>query len=381
LTKSALIFGAGKTGRGFAAQLAFLSGYEIILIDKDSRLIAELSTASQFDVEVLGNPEKNTTITIAAAYHIDDSNWHKHAIITNLIFTSVFGNNLESLGEALAPALQKRSQENHNSLLTIITCENVTDAAALLRRSVQKFLSDENKKWLSIFVGFSESIIFRTCLQPAPHQSPLTVLAQDFFELPCDADELKQALQIHGLKPLKHFHHQLRRKIYTYNCINAVITYLGAKKGYTQLAQAANDNDILITARKAAAESCDAQVAEFQFDPGEQKAWMDAAFAKFADTNIPDPIERNAADPQRKLGRDDRLLGPALLALKHNIHPQGLLDGIMACIDYKDTGNGHAIADLLKEKGVEEVLITIGGLSENEKLFELIKQRILTAHE
>ncbi len=104
---------------------------------------------------------------------------------------------------------------------------------------------------------------------------------------------------------------------------------------------------------------------------------MNAAFAKFADKNVPDPIERNAADPKRKLGRDDRLIGPALLALKHHIYPEGLLAGIMACFDYHDQKKNFTIADLILQKGPDFVLKEICGLSMEEELFMLIKEQII----
>ncbi|MEJ7829753.1 MAG: hypothetical protein WKF91_16205 [Segetibacter sp.] len=377
MNRTALIFGAGKTGRGFAAHLAFIGGYEIVLIDKNRQLVSDLKKTNQYDIEILDNKEKSCTINISGVYHIDDVSWHNEFVNTPLAFTSVFGNNLEELSTDLALALQKRYTINYNQLLTIITCENLTNAACFLKKMVLKSLDEEEEKWLSEKVGFSESIIFRTCLEAGIGQSPLTIRAQDFFELPCDSDAIKEKLHVHGLKPLKNFSNQLRRKIYTYNCINAVITYLGAKKGYTHLHEAGNDVEILAIARKAANETCLAQVAEFGFDPKEQEEWMNAAFAKFADKNIPDPIERNGADPDRKLSRDDRLIGPALLALKHAIYPEGLLAGIMVCFDYRDPKKNSAIANVIRNKGADFVLQEVCGLSFDEELFMLIKEQII----
>lgn len=376
MKETALIFGAGKTGRGFAAHLAFLGGYDIVLIDKNMQLIAELKQAGQYDIQVIDDERKSGTIKLSAAYHIDDIAWHDDLLLTGLIFTSVFGNNLPDLATKLAVALGKRHAANQEQPLTIITCENLTGAAAILKQMVLKTLGTEKESWLEETVAFSESIIFRTCLDAGANQSPLTVRAQNFFELPCDGDAINDELHVHGLKPLKNFGNQLRRKIYTYNCINAVITYLGAKKGYTQLNEAASDEEILAIARKAANESSRAQAAEFGFDAREQEEWTKAAFAKFADKNIPDAIERNGADPARKLGRDDRLVGPALLALKHSIQPEGLLEGIIACFDYTDLNTNLKIADLIKEKGENSVLKEICGVSEDEELFRLIKERI-----
>lgn len=377
MNNTALIFGAGKTGRGFAAHLAFLGGYEIVLIDKNPQLVDELKRAGEYFVQILDNEENSGTINVSAAYDIDDFGWHKEFLETTLVFTSVFGNNLEELAKYLASALDKRYAENPARFLTIITCENLTNAADFLKTAVVKNLDQEKEKWLSEYVGFSESIIFRTCLEAAADQSPLTIRSQNFFELPCDGDAIKGELHVYGLKPLKNFSNQLRRKIYTYNCINAVITYLGAKKGYTQLPDAGNDAEILETAGKAASESALALIAEFGFDRKEQEEWTKAAFAKFADKNIPDPIDRNGADPARKLSREDRLIGPALLALKHDIYPGGLLEGILACVEYRDKNENFSVADLVKEKGPDDILTEICGLSKDERLFMLIKEQII----
>lgn len=375
MDKTALIFGAGKTGRGFAAHLAFLGGYKIILIDKNMQLVADLKKANEYDVLILDNKKMSCTIHVSGAYHIEDISWQDDFVSTSLVFTSVFGNNLEALARYLAIALDKRCTENHTQVLTIITCENMTGAAGFLKRMVLKNIGKEKEKWLSECVGFSESIIFRTCLDAGNDQPPLTIRAQNFFELPCDGDVIKEPLHVYGLKPLRNFSNQLQRKIYTYNCINAIITYFGAIKGYAQLYEAGNDAEILETARKAAHETSLAQVAEFGFDSKEQQEWVEAAFAKFVDKNIPDPIERNGADPARKLARNDRLIGPALLALKHDIYPEGLLAGIKACFEYCDPNNNLKIADMIREKGIDSILEEICGLSKEEKLFELIKEQ------
>lgn len=377
MAATALIFGAGKTGRGFAAHLAFLGGYEPILIDKDRQLVSRLLSAGRYAIRLLDEEKTVCTIRPAGVFAIDDPSWIAYFTATSLVFTAVFGNNLEALAASLLPAFEKRHSENPEQLLTIITCENLTDAAGILKRRVLGHLSPETARWAAEKTGFSESIILRTCLDAGPGDPALTVQAQNYFELPCDGDALKENLPVYGLKPLPHFADQLRRKIYTYNCINAVITYLGAQKGYTQLYEAANDAEILATAEKAAHESSCAQQAEFGFDRGEQQEWVKAAFAKFADRNIPDPIVRNGADPIRKLGREDRLIGPALLALKHGIYPEGLLKGILASFSYYDPDKKQQLFDLIGKKGLPVVLQEVCGLSMQDELALLINERLL----
>lgn len=376
MENTALIFGAGKTGRGFAAHLAFLGGYRIILIDKNKQLITELQRHKQYDIEVLAAPEKNCKVLLASAYVIDDESWHREFVFTQVAFTAVFGNNLEDLSRDLALALQRRFEQNPKQLLTIITCENLATAATVLKQKVLSRLGVGREAWLEEVVSFTESIVFRTCLEARPGQPELTIRAQNFFELPCDGDSLKEPIHIVGLKPSNNFANQLRRKIYTYNCINAVIAYLGAEKGHQQLNEAACDNEILAVARQAAIESSYAQIKEFDFDQREQEEWVEAAFKKFSDKHVPDPIERNAVDPVRKLGRDDRLIGPALLALKHNMSPEALLTAIISCFHYRDQQTKKTVTELAKAKGIDYVLQEICGLTEKEELYTLIRHRI-----
>ena len=191
MNNTALIFGAGKTGRGFAAHLAFLGGYQIILIDKDHQLVNDLNSTLKYDIQILDREEKSVTINIEGAFYIEDAAWHEAFLTTDLVFTAVFGNNLKDLATRLAPALNKRHVANPTGFLTIITCENLTNAAGLLKNAVQESLSKDKEKWLSSHVGFSESIIFRTCLNATADQSPLTIRSQNFFELPCDGNAIK----------------------------------------------------------------------------------------------------------------------------------------------------------------------------------------------
>ena len=382
MEKIAIIFGAGKTGRGFAAHLAYLSGYRIVLIDKDEQLVNSIKKEGGYPIRVLGNEEMNCIIKPLDVFSIRDLSWRHYFVHASLVFTAVFGNNLKELSLNMVPGFKERFIKNPGEQFNIITCENNAHAATLLKESVLENMTEEKQvEWLNMNVGFSESMILRTCLDAEEGQSRLTVRAQNFFDLPCDGDAFKGvAPDLYGIKPSKDFSNQLKRKIYTYNCINAVITYLGAQKGYTWLFEAANDPEIMAIARKAARETSDAQVAEFGFDPVEQEDWVQAAFSKFVDINLPDPISRNGADPARKLGREDRLLGPAILALKHGIYPDGLISGILAGFDFYDEDKNIRLLDSIKQDGIDSVLSGICSLSPFEQLYKLLRADFNTNH-
>ena len=60
---------------------------------------------------------------------------------------------------------------------------------------------------------------------------------------------------------MPHFERELTRKLFTYNCVNAMVCYLGHLAGYEWLADAANDSRISAMALQAGQESSAALVA------------------------------------------------------------------------------------------------------------------------
>ncbi len=241
----------------------------------------------------------------------------------------------------------------------------------MLREAVERHLSAEQVALSRSVVRYVEGMVLTTSLAPPAGADPLLVRTQDAFRLPCDGDSLSPGLGIIGLEPLRHFNHQLMRKIFTYNGINAVISYLGAERGHQELAQATRDPAILPWARQAGVEASRALVAQYRFDAAEQDRWAADALAKFEDLAIPDPISRNAADPARKLARDDRLVGPALLALQHGVVPQELAAGIAAACRYRDAGKPSLLE---QHGGYAQVLAATAGLSASDPLIALVER-------
>jgi len=367
-----IIFGAGKTGRGFIGYLCHSSGYTLTFVDKNEELVRQLNEEKQYKINILGDPAKNITLSNYHAFVSDDKRWMSHFCNASMAFVSVVGTNFPSLAPLLCKAIEKRYHLYPEQPFNIITCENYTSAAAYLRRLITGLCPNTSlQKWIHSHVGIVEAMVLCTSLDPSGDDHPLTINNQPFYELPCDAEAFRgDPPPLTGLKPLRNFSHQLERKIYTYNCINAIISYMGACKGYQWLWEAAEDKEILQVAHQAGQEISQALIAEYGFDPTEQAQWIQAAISKFSNRNIPDPIERNAADVRRKLSRNDRLTGPALLCLKHHITPSAIIKGMIAAFSYND--KGFSVLRYIEKEGVEKVIHEICGLDPGEPLFNLI---------
>lgn len=87
-----------------------------------------------------------------------------------------------------------------------------------------------------------------------------------------------------------------------------------------------------------------------------------------------DPIERNARDPLRKLSRNDRLIGPACLAVECGISPKALSIGIGAALHYRNAADPAAVSlqSMLRDRGPAQVIQTVCGLDPNSELMALV---------
>jgi mannitol-1-phosphate 5-dehydrogenase len=231
-------------------------------------------------------------------------------------------------------------------------------------------------------VGIAEATVLRSCIEPTAEQraaDPLAVQAQDYWELQIDAEALVQPLPpISGLKPVEKFRAALERKLFTYNAGNAAIAYLGVLRGHTYLSEAATDPLILEVAQGVYQESGAAVVARHGYTPQEQAAFAQGSLRKYQDATIVDPLERNVRDPLRKLGRHDRLIGPACLALEYGIRPYHLALAIGAALKYDNPQDPAAVKlqQMLANEGLDAVLVKVCEIEPQGELGRLVKERM-----
>lgn len=83
--KSVLIFGAGKIGRSFIGQLFGQSGYEVIFVDIDQKLVDELNHRKSYPVVIKGKREETILVkNFRAVPGLD-----KNAVINEIAKASV----------------------------------------------------------------------------------------------------------------------------------------------------------------------------------------------------------------------------------------------------------------------------------------------------
>lgn len=251
-----------------------------------------------------------------------------------------------------------------------------------MRKGVEAGISEEAKSYLETCVGMTEAVIMRSAIESDKEllkQDPLIVNVQDFWELPVDASRIVGELpEIQGLKLIPEFTGFLERKFYTYNAANGTTSYLGALLGYDKIADAAHDERILEILDGVYQETAQALSKKHHFPLDEQLAFTLTSKNKLQDYTIVDFIERNARDPLRKLGKDDRLVGSARLVEEYGIEPDNLCIAIAAAMYYVSEGDEFAreLVRMRKEEGIDAILAKVCDLEPDGHLGMLIKSKI-----
>jgi mannitol-1-phosphate 5-dehydrogenase len=109
-------------------------------------------------------------------------------------------------------------------------------------------------------------------------------------------------------------------------------------------------------------------------DEKEQREFMGLAMKKYTDPALHDQIERNACDSKRKLAKDERLLGPALLCLKHGKLPLAYAKAIAAAYAYNgspDAGTGE-VQHTVRNSGIEAAIRNYSSIDESSPLYHLV---------
>lgn len=298
--KKAVVIGAGQTGRGYAARLLTEIGYEIVFIDQNAAVIERLNEDGQFSVHFYDRDRTPLIVSGYKALTCDDMRTEWAIASADYIFTAVGEQNLGAVAILMAKALAHKEKPT-----VLMTCENGIHPARILTEFLEKLGVPQ------AHLSISQTAVF--CSTVHIVETRLDLLSQNENYFPYDADALTSLLEIKGAVPVHHFEHFLKRKIYTYNCLAGLISYVGYLKGYTLYGDAANDAEISGLMDDLLRQLNPALAKYFSITLSEQISFAEKALHKFKNKNILDYVIKNGRAPGRKLGPTERIIAPLVL--------------------------------------------------------------------
>jgi mannitol-1-phosphate 5-dehydrogenase len=370
-----VIIGAGATGRGHIGQIAHDAGWAITFIDRNKDLVECLRTANRYSVRLAGEKIREIEIAGFTVLHVDDREACADAIArADVVATAVLPTNLESTIPTLAAGLALRSKKAVAEPLNVIACENMEHSSSTLRSYLRQGAPDLDWDFVDGHTGFPDSMVARAV--PVP-KDPLLLLAESNQEWTVDATAILEPMpRIEGMTLSTDQNAALERKLYIKNTGHFAIGILGYLKGYELMDEAARDPDIFRRVDAATRESAAAVVSRHGLSSEATEEYRSSFLEQMKSPFLPDDVTRVIREPIRKLAREERLVGPAMLAWEQGRSPKALAYVIAATFRAANPEDlqSRELESRLASDGLESVGKQVCGIPEGHDLIELISR-------
>ena len=366
--RQATVFGAGAIGRGLLGWLLGRAGWKVTFVDISSELVEQLNRAGEYQViEVGGAGRTPHTISGVSAVDAGDTASTVDAVASaDLVCTAVGAPVLERVAPTIAAALHREGSRIGN----VLACENVDPNTALLRHHVESLAVTVPES-----VGFPETLVDR--MIPGSAGGGLSLEVEPRFEFKVEREswvgghpgiagfELVADLQLHR-----------KRKLWLVNGLHAASAFLGLQAGHVTVAQSVSDPSIRSRLDEIAGTMAGVLASRVQDRRREELVGYGRSnLDRFADTALVDPLRRVARNPLRKLGPDERLVGPARAAARLGLPIGALCDAIVSGLTLADDGV-PGIGELLAALDSEGWLSVVGLDGADEPLASILQSRM-----
>src|SRR5699024_5385475 len=139
----AVHFGAGNIGRGFIGALLSEAGYQMTFVDVNQTLIDQINQDQTYDVVLASEEAERIQVSnIQALNNLTHPDAVKEAITeADLVTTAIGPSILPKIAPLLAEGLELRLTKEA-APLSIIACENMTEASSYLETEVTAHISE-----------------------------------------------------------------------------------------------------------------------------------------------------------------------------------------------------------------------------------------------
>ncbi|MBN2048535.1 MAG: hypothetical protein JW750_11890 [Anaerolineaceae bacterium] len=378
--KKMVMFGAGNIGRGFIGQLFSESGYEVIFVDIDQRVLDALNQKRAYTLRLVTNEaEESLQIGPVQAVHSGDVETIAGLLCgVEIAATAVGARVLPFIAPTIAAGIRKRIQTGIEKPLNVIVCENLKGASVLFREMIAEHLDEAGRGYLDQWVGLVDTVIGRMVppLTEADRaEDPTLVIVEPYKELPVDRNGfVGEPPVVVNMQVRGDFETYTARKLYIHNCGHAVLGYLGFLRGYEYGYEALADGEVREAVVAAMRESAEGITRILGADAAWLDEHIDDLLSRFQNRALGDTVFRLGRDPARKLMEKDRLVGAARLVERAGLTPCALAKGIAAgyCFSPADDPLALELQARIVQEGMGVVMEDISRIRADEPLGRLV---------
>lgn len=381
----AVHFGAGNIGRGFVGLLLHEAGYEVVFADVNAELIDALAAADSYDVHLVGEESSTKTVTGFRAINsaTDEDALVAEIATADVVTTAVGPRILRFVAPVIARGLAARAEDAPR--LAVMACENAIGATDLLAAELMDGLPDDDtREALAARAVFANTAVDRIVPAQAA-DAGVDVTVETFYEWVVDRTPFAgHEPSIPGAHFVDSLGPYIERKLFTVNTGHATVAYTGFLQGATTISEAIGIPAVREAAEAALRETSAALTAKHGLPEEELAAYRAKILGRFANPYLVDEVARVGREPIRKLGRNDRFVGPASdYAEFVGGVPEALIAAVGAALrfDVPEDTQSVELQQLLDEADAAAIVEEVMGVEEAHPLHAALTAAVASAQQ
>lgn len=325
------VFGAGNIGRGLIGWLFGRAGWEVVFVDIFPGLVDLLNSEGSYRVVEVGQAGRSTVTIdrVSAVIGTDTARAVSATASADVVCTAV---GVGALGK-VAPVITAALAQDGSRVGNVLACENADPNTALLRDHMSR-----GSSVIPAGVGFPETMVDR--LVPGSAGDGLAVEVESGFDFKIAMEGwVGEPPAVEGFELVPDLVLHRKKKLWLVNGLHAAAAFLGLRAGHDSIAEAVSDPAIRNRLEEIVQTMAGVLAAEFGHRSGaELVGYGRSNLDRFAVGALTDPVRRVARHPLRKLGPDERVVGPAREAALMGLPTGALCDAIAAGLSLDDPG-------------------------------------------
>lgn len=374
--KKILVAGAGNIGLGVVGRLFGEAGWHVTFYRKNQDRLRKLRDMGYY-VVTQKDPSRELYTYIHGFECVFESDLAEKIAETDVVACCVYEDAFPDICSIIAEALKLKAGAGRNNELDILLCVNQLNAARQLHRYIDQEVEGNPgaERLLETATGISRVLVLSAAMPDgaAGKRLPCEVICvsgDGSLEIERETF-LGPQNTMKGITFTDGVGEKLVRKVYLGNMRHTMAACMGALKGYQTIDECHQDPEIrrsIITAFKEAEKGYFKEYGIEKSEQEEYQNWKKRLDEKM-DIRTGDQIRRIVSNPVKKLGREERFTGPALLCVKHGIKPEYLALGIASCLGLPEDYDSESgiIQSRIGELGIERAVREFCGLRQSER--------------
>ena len=390
--EKALVIGAGRSGRGYVGELYNLEGYQLTYADIDQELVDNLNAQGYYTVFKIDEDGSETVRKISgykALHTIRDHKEYIESIIqSDYVSTATFPDGFDAISDDIVEAVKERKRRGITKPMAITVGANYVGVYDYYNRRITSQLDEEELAYFRKYVGLVESIIRRASSYPTDEQKAVDRLAIQgdclgTLEVERNAFVFGDSHQLpHFFKPIDNVKREMIIKIWIGNTLHCSYAYLGHYHHLHSSFEAAVDDYVSKCSYYACEEAYNAVAKQLGLSiPRPVSEWQ-GIWTYYRNPALQDTVLRIGADPIRKLSRNERFIGPALMSLENGDVPVFICRNAAYGFVYENPDDPSAcrLQEMIRSQGIEKTIEDVCQLDLKQKNDKIIYDLILQTY-